>query len=112
MWAALFARILGERLRPVAWLGTALALLGVVVITGVDLTVSGRALWGDALALVAGLAGGAYMVAGGVVRRRLGVTVYTAVCYGICALVLLIRCWWRASDCGATPDWPGASWWH
>ena len=89
MWAALFARILGERLPAVAWFGTAVVLLGVAVITGVDVSFSGRALVGDAFAMIAGLAGGAYMVAGGVVRQRLGVTVYTAVCYSLSALVLL-----------------------
>jgi drug/metabolite transporter (DMT)-like permease len=90
MWAAIFARMLGQRMQAVAWLGTALALLGVIVVTGVDLSLSGRALVGDALALLAGLAGGAYMVVGGVVRQHLTVIAYTAVCYSVCAVVLLV----------------------
>lgn len=90
VWAALLARALGERLPRQAWLGTGLALLGVVLVTGVDISFSGRALLGDALALVAGMAGGAYMVAGGVVRQRVTVTAYTAVCYATCAALLLV----------------------
>jgi drug/metabolite transporter (DMT)-like permease len=90
IWAALFARLLGERLRPVAWIGTSLAFTGVLVVTGIDLSVSGRALIGDVLAIVAGMAGGAYMVTGGVIRRRVGLQVYTALCYSICALVTLV----------------------
>ncbi|HEX5861696.1 MAG TPA: DMT family transporter, partial [Nocardioides sp.] len=35
-----------------------------------------------------GAAGGAYMVAGGVVRRTVSTSVYTALCYGCCALLL------------------------
>ncbi|MFC5382097.1 DMT family transporter [Aquipuribacter nitratireducens] len=89
IWAALFARVLGERLPPLAWVGTLVALSGVVAVTGVDLTLSRSTLLGNALAVVAGMAGGAYMVTGGVVRRRLGVHVYTAVCYTMCALMML-----------------------
>lgn len=100
VWAALFARLLGERLPLQARIGTAVALLGVVVVTGVDVSFSGRALLGDLLALAAGVAGGAYMVLGGVVRQRTSVAVYTAVCYGTCAAVLLV-----AALVARTPLW-------
>ena len=89
IWSALFARVLGERLPVQAWVGTGVALTGVVVLTGVDVSVSGSALLGDLLALAAGMAGGAYMVTGAVVRQRSSVTVYTTVCYATCAGILL-----------------------
>lgn len=88
-WAALFARVLGERLGRTGWLGTAVAFAGVVVVTGADASVARESLMGNLLALGAGAAGGAYIVTGGIVRRELGTSVYTALCYGICAAGLL-----------------------
>lgn len=92
IWAGLFARLLGERLPRRAWGGTALALLGILLVTGVDVQLSGRALAGDLLALLGGLFGGAYIVTGARVRRHLSTSSYTAVCYSTAALVLLPVC--------------------
>lgn len=100
IWAALFSRLLGERLPGVAWLGILLALTGVVVLTGIDVSLSPRALVGDALAVLAGMAGGAYMVTGGVVRREVGVNVYTALCYSACALFTLVPLLITGQDLG------------
>ena len=90
IWAAVFAGMLGERLTRVAWAGTFVAFLGVVVVTGADATLVRDSLAGNALALVAGAAGGAYMVAGAVVRKTIGTSLYTALCYGTCAAVLAV----------------------
>jgi len=92
VWAALFGRLFGERLPRQAWAGTILALTGVLLVTGVDFSLSGRAILGDLLALLGGLFGGAYMVAGGQVRRRLSTTAYTALCYTQAAVLLLVIC--------------------
>jgi drug/metabolite transporter (DMT)-like permease len=92
VWAALFARILGERLPTIAWVGIALALGGVLSVTGVDFALSADAVFGDVLALLGGMFGGAYMVTGGQVRRHLSTTLYTALCYTWCALLLLAVC--------------------
>jgi drug/metabolite transporter (DMT)-like permease len=107
VWAALFNRLLGERLRPRAWVGTALALLGVLLVTGVDLSLSSRAVSGDLLALLGGLFGGAYIVVGGVVRRTLSTTAYTTVCYSTCAALLLAVCVLSGQALGgyAAEDW-------
>lgn len=92
VWAALFARLLGERLPGGAWAGMGLALVGVVLVTGVDVSLSSRALLGDLLALLGGAFSGAYVVVGGQVRRQLGNSAYTTLCYGSCALLLLAGC--------------------
>lgn len=92
VFAALFGRLLGERLPARAWLGTVLALIGVLLVTGVDVSLSSRALTGDLLALVGGAFAGAYLVVGGRVRRQLSTAAYTAICYGVCALFLLVVC--------------------
>lgn len=107
IWAAVFGRVLGERLPRRAWVGTAVALLGVLLVTGVDVSLSARALGGDALAFAAGVFGGAYIVAGGRVRQRLSTTAYTAVCYSTCAALLLGVCVVSAQPLGgyAADDW-------
>jgi drug/metabolite transporter (DMT)-like permease len=107
VWAALLGRLLGERLPYQAWAGTALALAGVLLVIGVDFSLSGRALQGDLLALLGGLFGGAYIVAGGQVRRRLSTTAYTAVCYSHAAVLLLVVCLVTGQSLGgyAAADW-------
>ena len=44
----------GERMAGLAWVGVWLAIGGALLLSGVDVAVSGRALFGDALALVGG----------------------------------------------------------
>jgi len=92
VWAGLLGRLLGERLPRRAWVGTAICLVGVLLVTGVDVSLSARALGGDALALVAGVFGGVYIVTGGFVRRDTSTLAYTQVCYGACGLLLLAAC--------------------
>jgi drug/metabolite transporter (DMT)-like permease len=92
VWAGLLSRLLGERLPGRAWVGTAICFVGVLLVTGVDVSVSARALTGDALALVAGLFGGIYIVTGGFVRRDMSTLAYTQVCYAACGVLLLMAC--------------------
>ena len=72
--------------------GVLLALVGVVVITGVDATGSSDALRGDLMALGGGAAAAGYVGAGESVRRTVGTASYTLVAYTTCALVLLPVC--------------------
>ncbi|MGZ4611258.1 MAG: DMT family transporter [Actinomycetes bacterium] len=92
IWVALIARAMGHEVPGRAWLGIGLALASVVVLTGVDFSLSPRALTGDLLALVGGVFVALYTVAGGEVRRTVSTTTYTVICYGICALLLLGVC--------------------
>lgn len=91
-WAALFARARGERIPAVASAGIALSLVGVVILSGLDLTVSGRALVGDGLALGGGVFAAAYRIVGAEVRQTQSTTAYTAVCYPTAAAVILLVC--------------------
>jgi drug/metabolite transporter (DMT)-like permease len=72
--------------------GMGLAIVGVLVITGVDFSLSARALTGDLLALVGGLTAALYLIAGSQVRERVSTSSYTVACYGICALTLGLAC--------------------
>jgi drug/metabolite transporter (DMT)-like permease len=107
VWAGLLGRLLGERLPRRAWAGTALCLAGVLLVTGVDVSLSARALGGDVLALLAGLFGGVYIVTGGFARRELSTLAYTLVCYGTCGLLLLAVCLVSGQALAgyAAPDW-------
>jgi drug/metabolite transporter (DMT)-like permease len=90
VWTALLGRVTGERLAPAAWSGIALALGGVVLITGVAVTSSGRALHGDLLALAGGVLAAGYVSLGTVARRHLSTVDYTAACYSVAAVGLLV----------------------
>lgn len=92
IFSALFAIGLGRRLPRTAWLGMVLAVLGTGLIAGADIGVSGRALTGDALAVVGGAAAAAYVTAGAQARRTMSAAAYTAICYSVAALGLLIAC--------------------
>jgi drug/metabolite transporter (DMT)-like permease len=107
VWAALLGRLLGERLPGRAWVGTAVCLAGVLVVTGVDVSLSARALGGDVLALLAGIFGGVYIVTGGFVRRELSTLNYTLLCYGTCGVLLLGVCLVSGQALAgyAAPDW-------
>jgi drug/metabolite transporter (DMT)-like permease len=92
VWAALIARGRGEDVPAGAWWGIGIAVAGVVVLTGVDLSVEPRALFGDLLALIGGLLAAAYVIVGAEVRRTVPTSVYALVCYGVAAGALLAVC--------------------
>jgi drug/metabolite transporter (DMT)-like permease len=92
VWAALFARAGGRRVRKSVWIGIGVSVAGAALLTGADVSLSGRALAGDLLATVGGVLSAAYMTAGGAVRPRVSTTAYTAVCYSCCAVALLVLC--------------------
>ncbi|MGP3982642.1 DMT family transporter [Streptomyces sp. KR80] len=92
IWTTLLLRLRGHRPPALVWVGTAVAFLGVVLLTGVDLSLSPRALAGDALALAGGMAAAGYVLIGAEVRRQVSTTAYTYVCYATTAVLLLLTC--------------------
>jgi drug/metabolite transporter (DMT)-like permease len=92
IWAAAMARARGEQVAASAFAGIGIALCGVLVLTGVDLSVSGRALFGDALALAGGVLAAAYVTAGSDARRTMSTTTYTSLCYSVASCGLLVAC--------------------
>ena len=92
VWVALIARAQGHHVPVRAWVGIGVALVAVVVLTGVDFALTPAALVGDLLALAGGVFAAAYTIAGGVIRRTVSTTAYTFVCYTVCALLLLVVC--------------------
>lgn len=92
VWAALIARRRGDHIERSAWIGIGLALAGTVVLTGVDLSISSRALFGDLLAMVGGMLAAAYVTVGAEVRRTVSTVSYALVCYTTAAALLLALC--------------------
>ncbi len=92
VWAALIARARGEHVHREVWIGIGIALVGVLVLSGVDLSISPRALFGDLLAMVGGALAAAYVSVGSEVRRSVGTAVYTTGCYGVASVALLAMC--------------------
>ena len=90
IWTALAARVSGVRLPAAVWWGLLLAFAGVVLIVGVDVTVSLEALAGDGLAVLGAICAGGYVLAGAQARQRLATSAYAVVCYSVCAVVLAV----------------------
>jgi drug/metabolite transporter (DMT)-like permease len=104
VWAALLNRRTVDRR---AWLGIGVALVGAVAITGVDVSISARALGGDVLALLGGILAAAYVHVGADVRRTVPNSTYATGCYGTAAVLLLV-----AGLATGTPMLPhGVTWW-
>lgn len=91
-WIALFNAIQGSRPATKVIVGLGVALAGVVVITGFDLTLSQDAIIGDLLALAGGALAGIYQMAGAGARKTMSTGTYTTLCYGGCAVILLALC--------------------
>ncbi|MFD5100260.1 DMT family transporter [Streptomyces albidochromogenes] len=100
IWTTILLRMRGHRPPRMVWAGTLLAVVGVVILTGVDMTLSPRALAGDALALGGGIAAAGYVLLGAEVRRTVSTTAYTYVCYSTTALILLVTCLVAGADLG------------
>lgn len=87
-WVVAWEMVRGTRYGGRVLVGLALAFAGVLVVSGVDFTLSPEALLGDVLALVGGMAAAVYMVVGSRARATVSTTTYTFVCYGVCAALL------------------------
>jgi drug/metabolite transporter (DMT)-like permease len=92
VWQGLIAAGQGRRPPIAVWAGIGFAVAGAAWATGADVGVSGRAVLADVLALLGGMAAAVYTALGERARTRLSTTTYTWVCYGVCAVVLLIVC--------------------
>jgi len=100
VWAAIFARVAGHRVPRGVWIGASVAVVGAALVAGVDVSVSTRALAGDLLALAGAAMAAGYVTVGGAVRsgaeregtvrEKVSTVSYTAICYSICAVVLLV----------------------
>lgn len=93
--AGLSAVWLRERPTRTQWLGILVAMAGALIVALPDLlhagtfSFRGRAVLGDALALVGAITAAAYYVIGRRLRATLDLWAYVALVYGVCLVVLL-----------------------
>ena len=73
-------------------LGHVLPFAGVLLVTGVDATVSPTALLGDAMALAGGAAADGYSLTAETARREMSTASYSAVANSVCAALTLVLC--------------------
>jgi drug/metabolite transporter (DMT)-like permease len=92
VWQGLLAAALGRPPSATGWLGIGLAVAGAVWATLADVGVSGQAVFADVLAVLGAIAAAFYTALGERARARLSTTTYTWVCYGTCAIILLVVC--------------------
>ncbi len=102
-WVVGWQLLRGERFGVGVVTGLVVAFAGVLVVSGVDFALSTQALVGDLLALVGGAASAAYMVIGSRARQAISTSTYTFVCYGTCALVLVVACVVAGQDLAGYP---------
>jgi drug/metabolite transporter (DMT)-like permease len=89
IFAAGYIRLLGGHIPRKAWLGMSISFIGVVIITGVDLTISWRAFLGDLAAIACAALSALYVLIGAKAQRTVPTSIYTTVCYASCAATAL-----------------------
>jgi drug/metabolite transporter (DMT)-like permease len=89
IFAALFLKFLGGKIPSRAWLGMGISFAGVVMIAGVDLSISWLAFKGDVAAVISAVLAAVYMLLGSRIQKDVSTHTYTTICYFVCALTAL-----------------------
>ncbi len=92
VWQGLIAAGQGRRPSTAGWIGIGLAVAGAAWATGADIGVSRQAVLADILALLGGIFAAVYTALGERTRSELSTITYTWICYGTCAVLLLVVC--------------------
>ncbi|MCX8046447.1 DMT family transporter [Anoxybacillus gonensis] len=79
-----------EKMTMSEWVSALLAILGSVIISWGDFRISGKALYGDMLALIACAMVTGYWLVGQHLRKQFSLITYTYIVYGIASLVLSV----------------------
>jgi drug/metabolite transporter (DMT)-like permease len=90
LFATYFVKRLGGEIPRRAWVGMAIAFIGVLIITGVDLQISTRAFVGDLAAIACAALAAIYVVLGAKARETVSTATYTSIAYLTCAVISLI----------------------
>ncbi|MDR1915474.1 MAG: DMT family transporter [Synergistaceae bacterium] len=89
IWVALLNCALGRGAPGrVMWLCIFLSVIGACIVGYGDISFSKDALKGDVLAILGAVAAAIYIICGKESRKKLGLTAYVALCYGIAAVVM------------------------
>jgi drug/metabolite transporter (DMT)-like permease len=91
VWVALINALAGRGMPTrIMLVCITMSIIGTSMVGYGDITFSGRAVYGDALALAGAVAVSLYIFCGGELRQKLGLLPYVAICYGTAAVVMWI----------------------
>ena len=90
IFTAIYLKFKGARISGQSLVGLFLAFASVMLITGIDFTLSTRAFTGDLFGILSGALAAGYVLLGSGVQKTLSTSTYTTICYGTCALVTLV----------------------
>ncbi|PPA69968.1 DMT family transporter [Jeotgalibacillus proteolyticus] len=93
-----------ERFAPLTIISAVIAIAGSVIISWGDFRISGSALYGDILALIACALVTAYLLFGQDVRKRLSIVTYTFILYSISAVILFLYTLFKGESFGPYPQ--------
>jgi drug/metabolite transporter (DMT)-like permease len=89
IFAALFLKMLGSHIPTKAWIGMAVSFAGVLLITGVDLSISFSSFLGDLAAILGAAIAAIYVLLGAKARQTISTATYTTVAYFASAITAL-----------------------
>jgi drug/metabolite transporter (DMT)-like permease len=89
IFAAFFVKVSGGHIPSKAWLGMIVSFIGVLFISGIDLSLNRRSFLGDIAAIISAALAALYVMWGSKAQQTLETTSYTSICYGMCALTSL-----------------------
>ncbi len=89
IFAALYMKFRGARISTQSLAGMFLAFASLLLITGVDFSLSTRAFEGDLFGILCSALAAAYMIIGSGVQKSLATSTYTTVCFTSCAFTTL-----------------------
>ena len=90
IFTALYMKFRGAQISHQSLIGMFLAFLSVLLITGVDFSISTRAFVGDLFGILCGALAAAYVIIGSRVQKSLATSTYTTVCFFSCAVSALL----------------------
>jgi drug/metabolite transporter (DMT)-like permease len=89
IFAAVFVAMQGHVIPRRSWSGMAIAFASVLLITGLDLSLSGKYFVGDIAGILAGALAAGYMLFGAKAQKNISTSTFAVVCYLSCALTAL-----------------------
>jgi len=89
IFTALFVRVKGGHIPSRAWLGMVVSFSGVILISGVDLSISLRSFTGDVAAIISAALAAIYVMIGSKAQQSMETSAYTSICYATCAMTAL-----------------------
>ena len=90
IFAALFVSLQGHLIPKRSWSGMAIAFISVLLITGLDLSLSTKYFLGDVAGIVAGALAAGYMLAGAKSQKTISTSTFVVVCYLSCAITAFV----------------------